>query len=85
MQKPQYPNASSYMTLKRDVLPRGVKVVTNAVRPTLTDIAGCPYETYVIFNINGDYDCGTVHHRDWRVAMKYHDSAVKMLREVIHA
>ena len=85
MEKPQYPNAESYMTLSRDVLPRGVKVVTNAVRPNLADIVGHPYETYVIFSMNGDYDCGTVHHRDWKAAMKYHNATVNVLREAIHA
>jgi hypothetical protein len=85
MQKPQYPNAESYMTLKRDVLPRGVKVITNAVRPNMAYVNGNPYETYISFTIDGEYDCSAVNWRRFEDAMKYHDSAVKMLREAIHA
>ena len=85
MEKPQYPNASSYMTLKRDVLPRGVKVVTNAVRPDMAYVEGNPYETYIIFSSDGLYDCAAVRWRKFEEAMKYHDLAVNVLREAIHA
>ena len=85
MEKPRYPNYLDYLTLKRDVLPCGVKVVTNSMRPDLAYVPGEPFETYVIFDIQGNYDCGVVRHRDRRDALKYHNTAVNVLREVIHA
>lgn len=86
MQKPpQYNLAESYSVIMRDVLAKGVKVITCGVRPNLADLPNHPYETYVTFGIDGDYDCGTVHHRDWRKAIKYHNAAVKTLKEAIHA